>query len=571
MSSPARKRSGLPGAGRQVVLAEDNQKYIRYIREKTNQLLEVMGTECLRTEELDDGALIELDPIGIIADSFAQVLDFLKENISELQQARDELQAIFDATGVGISIIDRDFAVQRCNEKQRQLLVDQELGDVAGHSCYEIYCAKDSPGFDCPAVDTFATGRPVIVRDVKKKDKYFQVVTTPYAKNAEGEVTMVIEVSMDITEKKMAEEAEKKQREYYLTEKSKLATVIESLSEGLLVLDPEDLVVAYNRAAGEITGRPENEMLGQPLAAMFPKAGPLLSGGGEDLQGMEIPYYSPNKGELQLAVNAGRLQDGEGVVIGRLVTFRDITEEKKRLELYHRTEKLAAIGQLSAGVAHELNTPLGSILGYAMLLLKESELSSAQKERLAIIIEQAKKSSTIIKALLNFARHSSHTQPTLHDCDLNGVVDKALRVLSTELVNRNIELAAELQSLPLVVADSGELEQVVLNLVLNALQAIRQGGRIAVRTSFEASRVVLAVEDNGPGIPEEIRSRIFDPFFTTKPIGEGTGLGLSVCSGIISDIGGTMEVTATPGGGATFIVSLPAKLDALFYRAEARD
>jgi PAS domain S-box-containing protein len=539
-------------------LAVTNDKYITYIRQKTNQLLEVMGTECLRTEELDDNALLELDPIGIIVESFAQVLEFLKENIVELQQAKDELQAIFDATGVGISIIDQNFMVQRCNEKQRQLLVDPGLDNVAGHYCHEIYCGNDSPGLNCPALDTFVTGRPAIVREVKKKGKCFQVVTTPYARDDNGVVTRVIEVSMDISEKKRAEDAEKKQREYYLNEKSKLASVIESLSEGLLVVDNEDVVVAYNRAAGEITGRVESGILGHPLAVLFPEIGQVLCGGnGEELKGEEISYCSLRKGDLQLSVNASRLRDTEGGIIGRVMTFRDITEEKKRLDLYHRTEKLAAIGQLSAGVAHELNTPLGSILGYAKLLLKEKEFSSTQKERLAIIAEQAKKSSTIIKALLNFARNSSLSQRNLDGCDLNSVVDKAVRVLSAELVKRQIELIAEKQPLPLVVADSGELEQVVLNLVLNALQAIGQNGRIAVRTRYDSSRVVLEVEDNGPGIPEEIRSRIFDPFFTTKPIGEGTGLGLSVCSGIIISSGGAMEVAGNSSGGATFIVSLP--------------
>jgi PAS domain S-box-containing protein len=538
-----------------------NRQYISYIRSKTNQLLEVMGTECLRAEELDDRALIDLDPIGIIAASFAQVLDFLKENINGLQQAKDELQAIFDATGVGISIIDRDFVVERCNEKQRQLLVDSKLADVSGCLCYEIYCNKDSPGLDCPAVETLATGRPVVVREVKKKEKYFQVVTTPYARNEEGEVTKVIEVSLDITEKKQAEQAEKEQREQYLTEKSKLATVIESLTEGLLVLDPEDEIVAFNRAAGEITGRTGSEMLGKPLRFLFPAVPSLLSASGnDDGQGMEIPYAGKVGNELIFSANSGRLLDGEGKRIGRVVTFRDITEEKKRLELFHRTEKLAAIGQLSAGVAHELNTPLCSILGYALLLLKEDDLADSQRERLGIIVEQAKKSSAIIKALLSFARHSNRSQVLSGDCDLNDVIDKALRVLSAELMQREIKLIMDLKPLPPVLADPGELEQVVLNLVLNALQAIRREGRIVVRTRQNGSRVVMTVADNGPGIPEKVQSRIFDPFYTTKPIGEGTGLGLSICSGIISDRGGAIEVRNTRGGGATFLVSLPAGL-----------
>lgn len=556
MSGKAGKKPEGTGKDRCADLEAANQRYISYIREKTNQLLEVMGTQSLRPEEFDDRALIDLDPIGIIADSFAQVLEFLNENISELRQAKDELQAIFDATGVGISIIDREFAIQRCNEKQRELLVDPSLDDVTGHYCYEIYCNKLSPGLDCPAVDTFATGRPVVVREVKKKDKYFQVVTTPYARSDNGEVSKVIEVSLDITEKKKAEAAEKEQREHYLTEKSKLTTVIESLSEGLLVLDPADRVTAFNRAAGEIVGSPESDLFGRPLTDIFPAVVPIFDRE-EDQQGVEISYQATGKGERLLSANAGRLQDAEGKFIGRVVTFRDITDEKKRQEHYHRTEKLAAIGQLSAGVAHELNTPLGSILGYARLLLKEKKLSPEQKERLEIIAEQAKKSSSIIQALLSFSRHSGQGRKVSKPCDLNVLINDALQILSTELMKRKIELRVDLQPVPVIMADPRGLEQVVINLVLNALQAIGRQGRIVVRTRREGERVVLEVEDDGPGIAEEVRSRIFDPFYTTKPIGEGTGLGLSICAGIVGDCGGSMEATETAGGGATFIVSLP--------------
>lgn len=542
-----------------VALEAANRQYIRYIREKTNQLLEVMGTEALRPEELDDRELIELDPIGIIALSFTQILEYLNETIDGMRQAKDELQAIFDATGVGISIIDSNFSIQRCNEKQRELLVDPSLTDVSGRYCYEIYCAKDSPGLDCPALDTFATGRPVIVREVKKKDKYFQVVTTPYARGAGGEVTKVIEVSMDITEKKKAETAEREQRDHYLTEKAKLATVIESLSEGLLVLNTAGQVVACNRAAAEITDHPEAELLGKHLADLFPATSLFAEDKGENLLGVEIPCQGAKEGERLLSANIGRLPDAEGRNIGRVVTFRDITEKKKQQELYHRTEKLAAIGHLSAGVAHELNTPLGSILGYARLLLKDKGLSDPQKERLEIIAEQAKKSSTIIQALLRFARHSNPAQKIMEDCDLNGIINRVLPVLTTELLKRRIEILTDLNPLPAVIADHRALEQVVLNLVMNGLQAIERQGSIRIRTRREGMQVVLEVEDNGPGIAEDIRSRIFDPFYTTKPLGEGTGLGLSICAGIISDYGGTVDVTSTVGQGATFTVTLPVK------------
>jgi two-component system NtrC family sensor kinase len=147
----------------------------------------------------------------------------------------------------------------------------------------------------------------------------------------------------------------------------------------------------------------------------------------------------------------------------------------------------------------------------------------------------------------------------VEDCDLNSIIDRVLPVLATELLKRQIEILTDLKPLPAVVADHRGLEQVVLNLLMNGLQAIECQGRIRIRTRRKGDQVVLEVEDNGPGIAEDIRSRIFDPFYTTKPLGEGTGLGLSICAGIISDCGGSIDVTSTVGQGTTFTVTLPVK------------
>ncbi len=558
MNKATREQAGgLPEQDRLAALEAANQRHIAYIRDKTNHLLKIMGTSPLGYDELDDQTLIDLDPIGIIADSFTQILDFLNKNVNELQQAKDEMQAIFDATGVGISIIDRDFKVQRCNEKQRQLLVDSRRREIVGHNCFEIYCARESPGMGCPAMETFATGKPALVRDVEKKGKFFNVVTTPFARDEDGTVTRVIEVALDISDKKRAELAEQQQRQFYLQEKNKLATVIESLSEGLLVIDPDGLVTTCNRAAGEITGHSESDITGVPLTRLFPAISDLLAAG-EEPAGAEFSYQAPDGKELLFSADSNRMLDPQGNFVGRVITFRDITAEKKKAQLFFRAEKLAAIGHLSAGVAHELNTPLASILGYARLLLKDDNLTLAQQERLEIIAEQTQRSSEIIKGLLSFARNSSHSDRVREECEVNSIIERAVLLLNTDLEKREIDLELALQPLPPVIADPGELEQVIINLMLNGMQAIGHRGRIEVQTEHREPWVVLTVADNGPGVPEEIRTRIFDPFYSTKPVGEGTGLGLSICAGIIDDLGGSIEVnTPLRGGGATMVVALP--------------
>lgn len=557
MSHPDEEREAL--RRRCLELETENRAYARYIRDKTNFMLEVIGTKSLEEDELNDQILIKLDPIGIVARSFRQILTNLNQTIDELREAKNELQAIFDATGVGISIIDRHFIIERCNEKQREMLVDPDVEQVSGRHCYEVYCNRSGPTSGCPALDSFETGKAALVREVQKKGRWFQLVTTPFSRSEDGRVNRVIEVAMDITEKKKVEDAEKELREFCQTERRKLATVIESLSEGLLVVDEEARIVSYNLAAEALTEQRLGENRHRPLVEAVAEFAPLLHPEAGNVQGVEVTLRTCKEADLLLSVNVRCLSDHEGRPLGRVLTFRDITEEKKRAELYHRAEKLASIGQLSAGVAHELNTPLGSVLGYARLLLKDKNLPDHLKNWAEIIAEQAKKSSTIIQGLLRFARQSSPAQRCLEDCQINEVIQRTLRVLSTELGKRKIELISDLQPVPDLLADPQELEQLVLNLTMNAMQAIGASGSIRIATSPSGDKVVLKITDDGPGIPEEIRFRIFDPFFTTKAPGEGTGLGLSLCSGIVSDLGGTIDIAEGKKRGATFIVSLPAR------------
>jgi two-component system NtrC family sensor kinase len=536
-------------------LKEANSRYVRHIRDKVNQLLQVMGTLPLNPEELDDSTLLDFDPIGIVAVAFDQVLDHLRETNRELVIARDELQAIFDATGVGISIINTDFKIIKCNEKQRELLVDSDISDIEGRYCYDVYCGKESPGLDCPAIDTMATGRSVIIREVEKKGKHFQIVTTPF-KDGEGNIVGVIEVLLDITEKKRAEDAEKMQRGFYLAEKSKLATVIESLSDGLFVTDKEGKIVSFNNAASRITGYSAAEVAGLPCNKFFS----MLSGSMPVIEmnkNTELNIQTRDDRQLILSITSALVKNSEGENIGKVFTFRDITEEKQRQEVYHRTEKLVALGQLSAGIAHELNTPLGSILGYARLLMKNKKLDAIQKERLEIIAEQAKRSSEIIKGLLNFARQSNPSLRNMKNASINNILTDVLRLLQTEIEKYGIDVMTNFGEIPAIKVDVRQIEQAMLNIMLNAIQAVKNNGEIRIKTFAENNSIKIEFSDNGQGIPEDVKPRIFDPFFTTKPVGEGTGLGLSISAGIISEHGGSIDVESTEGNGATFTITLP--------------
>jgi len=425
MSRRAPERSG----GKEDLM-KSNERLKRYIREKVNQLLSMMGTRPLDPAELDDNSLLGIDPIGIIADSFGQILEHLEDTNRKLISTKDQLQAVFETAGVCISIVDPDLRIINCNEMQRKLLVsDLNEKQFVGRYCYEVYCGNDSPALYCPAIETIETGRPVFIRDIKKKGRYFQIVTSPL-KDREGVLQGVVEVSIDVTEKKRAEE------------------------------------------------------------------------------GMR------------------------------------------------QAEKLSAIGLLGAGVAHEINTPLGNILGYAKMLLREEGLTGEQKEKLQVIIEQAKRGSEITKGLLNFSRQSN---PSFRMVSLNDCVQKVLYVLSAQIERQGIGVIKKLGAVPPVKADSFQIEQVLNNLVINAVHALRQtpGGLITVETRRVGDFVETKIIDNGEEIPENVLPMIFDPFFTTKPVGEGIGLGLSICSGIIRDHGGAIRAENDKGQRTVFSFTVP--------------
>jgi two-component system NtrC family sensor kinase len=250
--------------------------------------------------------------------------------------------------------------------------------------------------------------------------------------------------------------------------------------------------------------------------------------------------------------------DAQGIRLGWLEVYRDITGQRLIQSKLLRTERMAELGQLVSGIAHELNNPLTSITGYAQLLLgrrlEPERVGDALK-----IYQEAERAGRIVKNLLLFTREAT---PERRSVNLNELVERTLALRSYELKVENITVEFQRDpNLPLTLADPTQMQQVILNLVVNAEQAIQQGrgqGRIRVRTLRRSpQRLALEVTDDGPGVPSEIAGRIFDPFFTTKPVGMGTGLGLSIVYGIVQEHGGEISFESQPGRGATFLVELP--------------
>jgi two-component system NtrC family sensor kinase len=220
-------------------------------------------------------------------------------------------------------------------------------------------------------------------------------------------------------------------------------------------------------------------------------------------------------------------------------------------------EKLSTIGKLVAGVAHELNNPLTSIVGYTNLL-QESNLTSSQQKDLQVIARQAERARLIVRDLLTFARNITlETEPV----DINDVVQNSLSLLKPQLQENNVQVISRLNfGLPTVIADPRRMEQVFVNLITNALQELVQHpkpGQIIIETDYTETAICISIADNGPGIPEQNLSRVFDPFFSTKQVGEGTGLGLSICFGIVTEHHGRIWVENQPSDGTIFFIELP--------------
>lgn len=244
--------------------------------------------------------------------------------------------------------------------------------------------------------------------------------------------------------------------------------------------------------------------------------------------------------------------------LGLILENRQAEEERVRLqEQLRHADRLATIGQLAAGVAHELNEPLGNVLGFAQLIKKGAGVPEQVSSDIDKILTASLHARDVVKKLLIFARQ----MPTIKSSvDLSAVAEEAYSFLASRLEKENIECVLELQTdIPRIIADPAQLRQVVVNLIVNAFHAMPEGGTLTVATGGDDSHVYLVVEDNGVGMDEEVKKKIFLPFFTTKDVGQGTGLGLAVVHGIVASHGGSIDVRSEPGRGSRFDVRIPLK------------
>ena len=370
--------------------------------------------------------------------------------------------------------------------------------------------------------------------------------------------TLVLECSNGAAQRRVLEQELKIAEQKY-------QQLFDSACDAILLVDIATLeITQVNPAAEELILRNADQLVGRPLRTLFPRLPGCTESLLENKKRVEALFDAA--GEIQIVRGEGEQVLCEGVVTlvdchkrpALQINAREITTRKKMEQQLRQAEKLSALGQLVAGVAHELNNPLAVVMGYAQLFVKNKNLDERVRSDLQKVLHESERAAKIVRNLLTFARPR---EPHMTMVDVNRIVVDSLETREMQTHRAKVKIVRRLaKDLPPTMADAGQVEQVLVNLLTNAIQALenRPNDRVVeVTTEYRDNRIRIVVADNGPGIPDPIMGRIFDPFFTTKGPGKGTGLGLSICYSIVEEHKGKIWVETRAGKGTHFFVELP--------------
>ena len=404
----------------------------------------------------------------------------------------------------------------------------------------------------------------------RKDGSLIHVLMNAFAvRDAQGQVTQFRGLMLDITDLKNFQSELQRERDF----SSKILNNTQSL---ILVADTAGLISYANRRWYEAGGYEHHQLVGHPLSELIaPSRRDALQEAlsstisGHQIDNLELPVLRADGRTGQFSVNLSPMRDDQSHVSSIVVVMTDVTDAAMLQAKLMHTEKMAAVGQLVSGVAHEVNNPLTAILGFADLMMENPELTESARKDLRVILQEAQRTKQIVQNLLSFARQ---VPPQRQAVQVNAILDRTLQLRAYDFSSHGVEVVEHFHgNLPEVIGDSHQLQQVFLNILNNAYDAVRETGRpprIEIVTSSVGGFAEVSFRDNGIGITHP--DKIFDPFFTTKEVGKGTGLGLSICYGILREHGGEIFCHNNENGpGATFVVRLPAASEPAVLSASA--
>lgn len=500
----------------------------------------------------------------------SQLEQEVAERTKELSTSQARYKALFDLVADAVFMVDHAGTIVAVNKREEQVLGYAEE-EVLGRRILDMV----PPAYHDDLV--YRIGK--IVQGERRVPTQEMVILSRIGRDVHAEIDLIrVEAGerpsvmvqiRDITDRKRLERAlqmhrdelelkvQERTREIEST-KQYLENLLENANDVIYTLDIEQRFTYVNGKV-EAWGYNKEDLLGRPYLSLLSKRHrgrrlkSTLDIGAKQVYEVEVVSRAGEPRTVMVSVSP--LCNSDGRITGVLGIARDMTDTKRFEQYIRSSEKLASVGKLAAGVAHEINNPLGGILNCLYNLRKGLLPPARQEEYLSAIEDGLRRVQKIVRQLLDF---SQQHQPELASTDINSVVDRVLVLTNHIFVGNHITLDTQFgRDLPPVMVDRHMIEQVLMNLVLNAVQAIRSGGTVTISTKVAEGICLVEVRDSGCGIPPHVLPRIFDPFFTTKGTGEGTGLGLSVSLGIVERHGGRILVDSEVGRGSTFTLCLP--------------
>jgi len=500
---------------------------------------------------------------AMVRDNKVHGLTILARDITSQRRSEARFTELFETLQEGIYIVTPDDKILEVNPALVQMLGYSSREELLGKKVSQVFVDEEQRSLITREVNSQPSpqGREIILR--RKDGQPLVCLNTASAvRDTGGKIVRYQGALADITERRAMEKRLYQQQEF-------ARRLVDSFPDLIFVVDAQRRYTFVSPKVEEVLGYNTEETLGlifgdrahlEDRSAVLAVFDELLSGK-RNFASIEVRVRHKQGEWRRLRCNFSPLFDVNGKIEGVVISGRDITEVKRLEEQLIQAEKLAAMGQMLAGVAHELNNPLTAILGASELVRDRAGIDENTKRQLEMTHRQARRAARIVQNLLEFSRPAAPQKKAL---DLNSVVDRTLQLHEHSLRRNSIQVDFHPSpGLPSTIGDANQLIQVFLNLVGNAEQAIREirpSGRIQIRLGQRGARIFVTVQDDGPGIKPEVLPRIFDPFFTTKRPGGGTGLGLSICMSIVREHGGDMEVESLPAGGAAFTVYLPVSV-----------